>query len=259
MTAFATILLTTAGWLLGDASAATFHSVACEGTYPRHLQGVCTNDRDAIYWCFTDVLVKTDVDGKVQKKIPVADHHGDLCHHAGKLYVAVNLGKFNLPAGKADSWVYVYDATTLAELARHKVPELVHGSGAVAYHDGKFIVAGGLPIGVKENYLYEYDEQFRFQRRHVLGSGYTLMGIQTAAFVDGHWWFGCYGSPQILLKVDPTFRLVGKWPFPAALGLVGLSDGRILVARGKSEKKSSFTARVQLAVPDPATGLRLLD
>ena len=28
----------------------------------------------------------------------------------------------------------------------------------------------------------------------VVKSGYTRLGVQTAAFADGRWWFGCYGS-----------------------------------------------------------------
>ncbi len=47
------------------------------------------------------------------------------------------------------------------------------------YYKGKFLIVGGLPTGVDENYLYEYDESFKFRTRHVLGGGYTLMGIQT--------------------------------------------------------------------------------
>ena len=152
-----------------------------------------------------------------------------------------------------------YDADSLVEQSRRPAPELVHGAGAIAWGDGRFLVAGGLPVGVKENYLYEYDEQFRFRRRHVLESGYTLMGIQTAAYADGVWYFGCYGSPQVLLWADRSFRLLGKQPFQAALGLVPLPDGRFLVARGKTEKKSSHSARVQLALPDEKTGLRLLE
>ena len=242
--------------LMAVKAARQFQAVQCEGVYPRHLQGVCTNDRDAIYWCFTDVLVKTDTKGHVLKQVPVANHHGDLCFGNGKLYVAVNLGKFNQPAGKADSWVYVYDAETLKELARHKTPELVHGAGGIASRDGRFLVVGGLPPGTDENYLYEYDESFRFLKRHVLASGYTLMGIQTAAFIHGHWWFGCYGKPAILLKADPSFRLVGRYLFDCSLGIVGLPDGRILVARGlRVPAKKGLTAELLFAEPDKDAGL----
>ena len=75
-------------------------------------------------------------------------------------------------------------------------PKLVHGAGGIAYHDGKFIVVGGLPDEVDENYLYEYDASFKFLRRHVLASGHTQLGIQTVAWADGSWWFGCYGTPK---------------------------------------------------------------
>jgi hypothetical protein len=245
--------------VLPCAAADQFHAVQCEGTYPKHLQGVCTNDVDAIYWSFTTVLIKTDTKGHILQKASVADHHGDLCFHKGKVYVAVNLGQFNQPAGKADSWVYVYDGDTLQELARHKVPELVHGAGGIAFHDGRFFVVGGLPAGIKENYVYEYDASFAFQQRHVLASGYTSMGIQTATFAADHWWFGCYGNPRVLLKTDKSFKLVEKWEIDCSLGIVGLPDGQFFIARGSFEKGKGYTGQLRLAVADNKSGLRFLD
>ncbi len=112
---------------------------------------------------------------------------GDLCLAGGKVFVAVNLGKFNEPAGQADSWVYVFDTVTLDLLARHRLPELVHGAGGVAHRDGGFIVACGLPPKVAENHLYEYDANFKFQRRHVLANDHTEKGIQTATWANGAW------------------------------------------------------------------------
>jgi hypothetical protein len=35
------------------------------------------------------------------------------------------------------------------------VPEVFHGAGGTGYHDGRFVVIGGLPPGVEENYVYE--------------------------------------------------------------------------------------------------------
>ena len=233
----------------------SFHAVSCEGAYPRHVQGICTNGKDAIYWCWTDVLVKTDTEGRILRQVPVADHHGDPCFHNGRVYVATNLGKFNRPAGEADSWVYVYDGDTLAELAKHPVPELVHGAGGMAYREGKFIIVGGLPPGVNENYLYEYDESFKFQKRHVLASGYTLMGIQTAAYADGAWWFGCYGKPQVLLRADEKFQLTGNWEFNASVGIVPISGGRFLIAQNTAVKGKGNEAKVVIARVDEKAGL----
>src|SRR4029079_15065059 len=92
-------ILTTILLFRATAFAVDFQPVTCEGMYPRHLQGVCTDERDAIFWSFTTKLIKTDRFGKVVKLADVASHHGDLCFHQGKVFVALNLGKFNDPKG----------------------------------------------------------------------------------------------------------------------------------------------------------------
>jgi len=251
------ILLVAASATLAADPMPSIRPVECEGTYPHHLQGVCTDGKDSIFWCFTTQLVKTDLDGKVLTKVAVANHHGDLCFQDGKVYVAVNLGEFNRPAGRADSWVYVYDAETLKELARHKTPEVVHGAGGIAFHEGRFLVVGGLPEGVKENYAYEYESDFKFVRRHVLDGGHTLMGIQTAGFADGHWWFGCYGDPKILLKADESLTKVERFDFDCSLGIVPISRGRFLVGRGTCSKEKGCMGKLVLAVADKKNGLAL--
>jgi hypothetical protein len=230
-----------------------FHNVNCEGTYKHHLQGICTDDRAAIFWSFTTTLVKTDREGKVLKRIPVVNHHGDLCHHDKKLYVAVNLGPFNDPKGKADSWVYVYDAADLSLLAKHKTPQVIYGAGGIAYDGRRFIVVGGLPEGVQENYVYEYDKQFKFVTRHTIKSGYTRLGIQTAAFAHGTWWFGCYGTE--LLKTTKTFQLLGKHKFDCGLGIVGLPDRGLLIARGPRTKEKRCLGKALLADADKKKGI----
>jgi hypothetical protein len=221
------------------------------------LQGICTNGEDAIYWCFTTSLVKTDLEGTLDKRIAVANHHGDLCHRDGKVFVAVNLGRFNDPQGNADSWIYVYDAVDLTELGRHKTPEVFHGAGGIACREGRFIVVGGLPTAVEENYAYEYDEMFRFVKRHVIASGHTHLGIQTAAFANGAYWFGCYGSPQILLKTDEAFKMAGRHKFDCSLGVVGLRGKSFLVAGGSCRKESGCVGEVMLADAEPNAGLVL--
>jgi hypothetical protein len=233
-------------------------SVDCQGVYPRHLQGVCTNHKNAIYWSFTDYMVKSDLKGNVEKKIPVDNHHGDLCFYDNKVYVAVNLGKFNQPPGQADSWIYVYDAETLDELSRHKVPELVHGAGGMACDGKRFIIVGGLPEGYDENYLYEYDLDLNYKCRHEI-PGYTLLGIQTAAFSNNQWWFGCYGSPQYTLKTNSNFKLKGKWAFDCSLGIERLSDTRFLTGRGTCKKDEGCTGRIVIAEIDKKNGLKIIN
>lgn len=237
--------------------AADLGNIRCEGTYQHHLQGISA-DKEAIYWCFTTQLVKTDLNGRLLKKVPVANHHGDLCFHDSKLYVAVNLGKFNDPKGNADSWVYVYNASDLSLIARYETQEVFHGAGGIGIRDGNFFVAGGLPDEVEENYVYEYDGKFTFLKKHIIKSGHTHLGIQTATFANDRWWFGCYGDPKILLVTDADFKLVGRYEYDCSLGIVGLPDGRFLSASGGSEK-GLFTGSVRLAIPDEKAGLRIFE
>lgn len=242
-----------AGKSLGD-----IFKVICEGTYKHHLQGVCTDEK-AIFWSFTTSLVKTDMEGKRLKQVPVANHHGDLCFHDGKLYVAVNLGKFNDSEGNADSWVYVYDAENLKELARHETQEVFHGAGGIGYRDGHFFVVGGLPEDVEKNYVYEYDGEFNFLKKHVIKSGHTHLGIQTATFAHDRWWFGCYGDPKILLVTDANFQMKGRYETDCSLGVEGLTGGRVLVGSGRCRKDKGCTGAVQTAFPDETKGLHLAD
>jgi hypothetical protein len=235
-----------------------FDNVKCEGDYPHHLQGVCTNERDAVYWSFTTALVKTDRQGRVEKKVAVASHHGDLCYLAGKLYVAVNLGKFNDPKGNADSWVYVYNSDTLDLVAKHETQEVFHGAGGMGVMDGRFYLVGGLPDGVEENYVYEYDAEFKFARKHVIKSGWTQLGIQSATFHDGAWWFGCYGSPKILLKTDAKFRMLGRHELDCSLGVVGIAKDRLLIAKGPRTAAGRCLGSLHVARPDDKRGLVLV-
>ncbi|MGE0758634.1 MAG: hypothetical protein AB7O38_16525 [Pirellulaceae bacterium] len=249
--AYVAALVTVSSVLADD-----FRNVTCDGAYPHHLQGICA-DREAIYWSFTTTLVKTDLNGKLLKKLPVANHHGDLCCHDGKLFVAVNLGTFNDSQGNADSWVYVYDAATLTETSRHEVQEVFHGAGGIGFRQGHFFVVGGLPEGVEVNFVYEYDANFRFQQKHIIRSGHTHLGIQTATFAHDRWWFGCYGDPKVLLVTDADFQLKGRYEYDCSLGIVGLSDGRFLSATGQCGKNQGCTGSARIAMADEKAGLRI--
>jgi hypothetical protein len=210
--------------------------IVCEGEYPNHLQGVCKDER-FFYWSWTTFLVKTDRNGKLVHRVKVDSHHGDLCHYDGKIFIAVNLGKFNEPSlGEADSWIYVYDARSLQELERYPVPQLVYGAGAVAYDGKRFIIAGGLPKGHDRNYIYEYDNRFQFVARHDIYSGYTWRGIQTIEYAERQWWAGVYstsGDTGALLQIDARIIFQEKLEVNASLGIVRNSPHTFLIASNK--------------------------
>lgn len=243
-------------------SAATTEWIECEGAYGGHLQGVAS-DGKSIFWSHTVQLVKTDLHGKAQISIDVPSHHGDLTLYDEKVYVAVELGQFNHPPGKSNPWVYVYASNTLELMQKHPVPELVHGAGGIAFNDGRFVIVGGLPGNLEQNYAFEYDTAFNFLSKHVLFSGQTRLGIQTAHFMDDHWWFGCYGSPNNpgLLKADNQFRLIGQSPKNFSYGIAKLdrntvlrgecfadnTRGRVVLSRNQLPQVKAVPTRIRLA------------
>ena len=230
--------------------------VTCEGRYPGHLQGVDWDRHQAIFWAFTSVLVKTDLDGALVRKIDVPGHHGDLCFHRGRIYVAVNFGSFNDPEGNADNDVFVYDADSLELLSRHDIPQVKHGAGGMTWQKGRFIVIGGLPEGYEENYFYEYDSDFRFLGRKVVQSGYSRLGIQAITSSGKLLWCGCYGNA--LLRVTDDYQMTGRWEFDCGYGLIHVRGKRFMVTLGRFEEGVGYGGILRAAVSTDQGGLRPL-
>jgi hypothetical protein len=220
--------------------------IVCEGAYASHLQGIETDNKNSIFWSWTTEVVRTDMEGKILARVAALNHQGDLCYQDGRLYVAVNLGKFNQPAGAAKSWVYEYDANTLRELNQYPVPELVHGAGGITYYNGSFWVVGGLVPGIDENYLYEYDKKFNFVKRHTIASGYTLMGIQTITNHLNSWWLGCYGKPPVLVRADAQQNYQSTHIFDASLGIAPYSPTHMWIGSNINIKGKGHVGRLTL-------------
>ena len=124
------------------ATACTLHSetITCGGDGPYHLQGVVC-DGSAIYWCYTQRLVKTDLTGAQLAAVDVPGHSGDLCVHLGKVYVATEEGRY-VRQSNFKQEVRVYDAATLNLLKKYNidadcVPRGFLSSG-IEYANGRF-------------------------------------------------------------------------------------------------------------------------
>lgn len=205
--------------------------IICDGQYDHHLQGVAT-DGESLYWSFTTKIVRTDLSGKILALQIAPSHQGDLCFRDGAVYVAVNRGRFN-QENEAISEVTSYDAKTLKPLKTWPLAEMPHGAGGMTWRGGRFFVVGGLPATHECNYVYEYTGEFKLVRRYELKTGFTLMGIQTAAFEDGNFYFGIYGgkgNPPGVLKVSQDFSACERYTGPGSIGIVKLG-GRFYTAR----------------------------
>ena len=234
--------------------------IVCEGDYGGHLQGVAT-DGESIYWSFTVAVVKTDLAGKILASRKAPSHQGDMCYKDGVVYVAVNLGKFNTET-RGVSQVTAYDAKTLEPLKTIPLPEMPHGAGGMTWKGDRFYIIGGLPLKHEKNYVYEYTSDFKFVKRHDLDTGFTWMGIQTAAYEDGTFYFGIYGS-----KGDPSGVIacsgdLSSWKRYTCGGSVGILklDGAYYVGGSPTDKKTGrrtgYLAR-QKTFPDPKKAFAL--
>lgn len=234
--------------------------IVCEGDYGGHLQGVAT-DGESIYWSFTVAVVKTDLAGKILASRKAPSHQGDMCYKDGVVYVAVNLGKFNTET-RGVSQVTAYDAKTLEPLKTIPLPEMPHGAGGMTWKGDRFYIIGGLPLKHEKNYVYEYTSDFKFVKRHDLDTGFTWMGIQTAAYEDGTFYFGIYGS-----KGDPSGVIacsgdLSSWERYTCGGSVGILklDGAYYVGSSPTDKKTGrrtgYLTR-QKAFPDPKSRFAL--
>ncbi|MBP7562020.1 MAG: hypothetical protein KBA64_16260 [Armatimonadetes bacterium] len=228
--------------------------IDCGGSYPGHLQGIATDGEATVYWSFTTVLVRTDLAGNVLTTVDVPNHHGDLCYLDGRLYVAVS-DKFNEEG--AESRVCVYDARSLELLETHSIPVVTYGAGGMTHRDGRFYVIGGLEPGLEVNTVYEFGPEFEGCVEHVLDSGYTLMGIQTAAYHQGRFYFGCYGDTPLLVA-DDGLKLLGHFEGECCLGVASWDKEHLLVGRNR-RTDDGYVGWALLAAPDDDRGLIVVD
>ena len=227
--------------------------VNCSGTYQRHLQGIALDDAFHIFWSFTEVIVKTDSNGSVLLARNVEGHHGAPVFVNGALYVPVDRGDAYNPLGVHDSWIHKYDPSTLSLIATYPLPQVSYGAGAVGYGNNRFVVAANLPEGGADNTVYEYDANFNFVSSRALHSGYTLLGVQTAAFGDGAWWFGAYGN--VLIRTGPDFSAPVRYNLDASLGLAPIGSDRFYVGHGNSCDAGGCIGSVTLATTAQLTAI----
>ena len=203
--------------MLGDGD-----EIRCAGEYAGHIQGLAT-DGETIYWSFTSAVVRTDLNGKVLAKHPLAVHGGDPCFAGGKLYVPLGTN-FSLEPGKkekkhkagknkkpaADNFVLVLDPD-LKPLRTIPLVGFKYGAGGIACRNGRFYIVGGRPAGRPGNTIHEYGADFKPLRRIEIDFN-SSSGIQTINFTPaGRCLLGCYGAGGMAYR-GGNFFIVGGRP-----------------------------------------------
>ena len=239
--------------LIAISNAQVWKNAQLAGVFKGHIQGIDI-DNGKIYWSQTFNLFRSDAKGNIEHMVDVEYHHGDVCIANGKLYCAVNKGKFNQnpTENKAKNFVYVYDLNLrcIQIIPINNMPE---GLGAIEYHNGKFYLGGGCYKEEKTFKIFQFSEDFKFEKSYEIPVGNSWLGVQTIARAHGKFWLGCYtvkGDKYKLWEADDNFNIIKKHKFNGALGIaeVNQPDATLLIGVTQNipqnERKTNYATHL---------------
>ncbi|MBR2357767.1 MAG: hypothetical protein IKA65_07070 [Lentisphaeria bacterium] len=219
----------------------------------QHLQGFQSCGK-YIYWVFSQSMVKTDLAGKLIKKVPLHRERGKMVHGGSpalldKLYVPYSGSGFNkrLNGKPSLNFVQVYDLD-LNYIKSIPIPELEYGAGAVTTDGTNFFVTGGRPADLPGNTIYEYSRDFKLLKKHELRFN-TFKGIQTLAFDGKYFYAGCYGSAYMTYRISKDFKQVDYMDLQAQIGAYPIAENRMLVGSVRVDKLGREETFIQVVDP----------
>ena len=190
-------------------------------SYKSHIQGIAA-DETGIYWSFTNILVKTDYEGKVLKEVTNPTHGGDLCIADGDIYLAVQYREPEMIAAnnKRRAVVYRYSSDLVF---KKKYPLAINeGIDGITFYKGKFYVAPDLgKTPKKESYVLLYDKDFNFIKKlDIKTDSLKKFGVQTLNVVNGKILASYYDNAKNSPLLDPeTMKVTGSIDIRPSVGL----------------------------------------
>ena len=235
-------------------NAVEFKKVNLPAKFRGHLQGFAIGE-GKIYWAQTHIMIRSDEKGNIERVVEAPGHHGDCCFHDGKLYVAVNFGKFNTK-DKAKNEVWVYDAD-LNFITSFPLPYLEGGLGGIEYYNGSFYCVGGIDPSEKEFKICKVSKDFKLEKEYFIPVENTFLGVQTILRTQGRFLLGCYLKPNTTPRLftyecDDDFKVIKRHKINTSCGMAAIqnSDGcNILVAKTGWDNKSKFAKHLSSVYP----------
>lgn len=209
-------VLVLAGMLTGMVRAAD--TIALAGDYANHLQDVW-KEGPVLWWAHTDVLVKTDLEGRILASSQVGGHHAGLEIKDGRLYTAV-CAYNGEPRGETTPACHVmigeYDADTLVQIRMH-VLDINDRAGSFCFlADGSCLV-GCLrhpALGPSEIKFHHLDREFHLIQTHVIDVGQDVsLGIEVIKRVGNDVLLFPYGTLAVHLN-GTTLQVTGLLQMP---------------------------------------------
>ena len=238
--------------------------IKLEGGYSGHLQDVWYDGGKYLYWAHTLDLVKTDLRGKIVKRVKVDGHHAGLQVKDGKVYVAVCImqGK---TGGKTTPECRVtvgeYDAETL-NLVKMHVTDIHDRSGSLTIlDDGTFLVGCLRPQDVRPDQVrfHHIGRDYRLIRSYVLDNVPVKLGIEVIKRQGDGFVLCTYGGDRNgkkldfnCIRLDRDFREVGRENLNGACGFIrdGASVWVGKSTRDKETKRYTSALRRTPAIPE---------
>lgn len=196
-------------WTMADMA-----EIVLPGEYSGHLQDVCWDGCEYIYWAHTWDIVKTDLKGKILRHVQVEGHNAGCQLKDGKLYVAVcPTEKRKIVAWGPESRLQVneYDANTLALKAKHVMSANDRAGSLAILADGSFVVGCLRPRNITASQVrfHHVNSNFAVLSTHLIDDLKIKMGIETIKRYGDSLYLFCYGAPIVRLDAK-TFKETGR-------------------------------------------------
>ncbi len=205
-------------------------------TWCGHVQGMCVSS-NAIYFSFHNQIVKTDWFGRLQKRVLVDRHNGDICCWKGRLYTGVWLKPKKDSGEKYCGCIRVYDAETLELVKERKLADWHHGTDGITCLDGVIYMCMGRYAPDKLGYKNWYGK-FDAETLESIGEPFIVdhgeesnCGSQNMT-TDGRYIYSSYyviseqARTPNLMVYDTDFNVIAKYTY-------GFNNGMDFVPGGK--------------------------